>query len=516
MPYDPLGKTPEDLVADRAKARTDPFFLAEVLGYDFQPDVHKELFEQFVIPQPGVALADFAKTKNRLILWPRGHFKTSATVVAIVQIILNMPDVRILVMSATTKLTMNWVKEIRSHFNGKNPKSGLLNLFGRIWLTDKGNAMGFTVPTRVRMHLKDPTVAVASPKAVATGAHCDFFFADDLVNTANFRNPELQDKLEEDFSHFIPLLDPGGYTIVTGTRYTAADVYGRIIKRSGEWRISVKASYDENGVLLFPQRTLPDGRKIGFTREMLDQIEKDDPVTFNAQYMNRIFSANRQTFPLELLLSSVRSTKHEQYPKDHLCYFAVDLAESKKADSDHSVIAIGRRDSNGAIWIEDVVGNNWTPAQLVNALLALAIKYRPERVFVEKSPGSEFFAEYLRTVAREKGLNVRIEMVKMSNQRDAKYVRISSLESYFRNKRLFLCASIRDWERLEEEFTQFPKGRHDDRPDCIALLVNHLNQVAPLFPMTKFVTNSFVGIPGEDEDPTIGPGERMMGAGFVC
>jgi predicted phage terminase large subunit-like protein len=516
MPYSKAGKTIEELAADQRKAKTDPFFLAEVLGYDFQRDVHAELFEQFVIPQAGKALTDFSPVKNCLTLWPRGHFKTSATVVNIVQIILNMPDVRIMLMSATEALTKKWLAEIKSHFTGNNAKSGLLELFGhKYWQLTTGNAKAFTVPTRVRKHLKDPTVAVASPGAVATGSHCDFFFADDLVNTKNYRNIELQDKLEEDFSHFVPLLDPGGYTVVTGTRYSAFDVYGRMIKKGGEWKISVKAAYDEAGRLLFPEREVADGRKIGFTRAMLDLIEKDDQVTFNAQYMNRIFSANRQVFPHELILLSTRSNKHVGYPENHTCFFALDLAESSRAEADHSVIAIGRRDANGATWVDDVVGSNWTPAQTATVLLNLVIKHRPAVVFIQKSVGAETFAELVRQMAENHGIALRMDLVKISNQKDAKYIRIAALEGALRNKRLFFCSSIRDFERLEEEFTTFPKGRHDDRPDAIATLVSQLNQ-SPIYPRMRVTQGGWAGVPGEDPEFETSAGERVMGSGFVC
>lgn len=516
MAYQAEGKTAQELLDDQKRAKVDAFFLADVLGYDFQPDVHTELFEQFVIPKPGAALTDFSPDKKKLILWPRGHFKTSATVVTIVQIILNMPDVRIMLMSATVKLTKGWLAEIKSHFNGKNPKSGLLELFGPRWRVDKGNALAFTVPTRQRVHMRDATVAVATPKAVATGSHCDYFFADDLVNTANYRNIDLQDKLEEDFAHFVPLLDPGGYTLATGTRYSGFDVYGRFEKKAGEWKISLKASYDASGTLLFPQRALADGRKIGFTREILDAIEKDNAVTFNAQYMNRIFSANRQMFPQELILGAARSRKDPGFPADSFCYFSLDLAEEKKAESDHSVVVIGRRDTVGGTWIEDVIGSTWTPSQLATVLLNLVIKFRPAVIFIEKVMGALTFKAFAETLALEAGIDLRIEIIPMSNTKGAKYIKIGALESQFRNKRLFLCSSIRDWERLEEEFTQFPKGRHDDRPDAIATLVNHLSQVAPIRPALRSVHGAYVGMPGEEAEQVFSPGQRMLGADFVC
>ncbi len=506
----------QDKLARKEKAKTDFLYLANVLGYHFQDDVHADLFAQFFKVRKGVAMPNLSEMKNFLILWPRGHYKTSAIEVFIVHIILNMPDVRILIMSANVKLTKQWMAIIKGHFTGKNPQSKLLELFPKLRLVEKGNSLAFTVPTRTRQ-LKNATVSVASPKAVETGSHFDFLFADDLVNTTNYRNTDLQDKLEEDFNHFVPLLDPGGYTIVTGTRYSPSDVYGRIIKRGGSWHQTVKASYDQNGVMLFPQRTIEhfgETKVIGFTREQLDQFEKDDQVTFNAQYMNRIFTANRQTFPRELIYGCTRSTKHEGYPRNFSCYFSVDLAESAKSEADHSVIAIGRRDANGATWVEDVVGSNWTPSQFATVLLNKVIEKRPERIFIQKASGAETFAALLRVLAQQYGIEISIELVKISNQKDAKFIRISALEGEFRNNRLFLSAGIRDFERLEEEFTQFPKGRHDDRPDAIATLVGQLNHAMPVFPRMRILQGGLFGVPGEEPEQVAG--QNMLGFGFVC
>ena len=157
--------------------------------------------------------------------WPRGHFKTSAVVVDIVQAILNDPDLRLLIMQATLKLTKGWLKEIRSHFDGSNPKSRLLQLAPEFKALGK-NSEAFTVSARKRVHLKEATVTAASPRAVATGQHYDRMYADDLVNALNFRNVELQDKLESEFYHFLPLIEPGPRRAVkvTGTRYSFADI----------------------------------------------------------------------------------------------------------------------------------------------------------------------------------------------------------------------------------------------------------------------------------------------------
>jgi len=460
--------------------------LGQVLGYDFQEDVHRDLFAAFPQKRPGVALRDLSETKNRLILWPRGHFKTSAVVVEIVQTILNYPDVRILLMQGSLKLTKGWLSEIKSHFTGKNTKSKLKELFPEFCAEKLGTAEHFTVPARVRTHLKEATVTAASPKAVSTGQHYEAFYADDLVHAKNYLNVELLDKLETEFFHFVPLIDPGYYITVTGTRYSHADIYARIQKRNkGEWLVSIRPCYKEDGTLLFTLREAKDGRHIGFTPEMLAKFQEDDPETFSAQYLNQIVSAKNHIFPSELLMSCVRASSDKDFPIHSPAFFMIDLAEGGK-ESDHSVVTVGKSDGTGRVWIVDCVGSNFSPSALTTVVLQMVLKHRPVKVLIEKAAGATFFMEHLVMVGREKNIMVPAELLKSERQKGAKYVRIASLESAFRNKRIFLSAGIVDFERLEEEFTQFPRGRHDDRPDCIAMLYRSLTAQQPYSqPLTR-------------------------------
>ena len=103
------------IAADRERCKTDKQFLSEVLGYDFVPAVHAELWKQFFHYdelKPWAKQSDLAKI---LILWPRGHFKTTAVIVDIIQAILNFPDIRVLIMRGSIGITKAWLAEIKAH-----------------------------------------------------------------------------------------------------------------------------------------------------------------------------------------------------------------------------------------------------------------------------------------------------------------------------------------------------------------------------------------------------------------
>lgn len=507
----------------RAACKTDPFFLAGVLGYDFDKtrDVHEPLFDLLPKIKPGVSLRDLSEGKNRLILWPRGHYKSSAMIVYMVQLILNFPDIRILLMQANQRLGKLWLRELKSHFlthgvKAANQKSMLPDLFPEFCAPVLGTAMEFTVPARQRQHLPAATATVASTKAANTGQHYDVFFPDDLVNQQNYRNVELLDQLMSDFDLFTPLIDPGGYTFMTGTRYHAADIYGRIIRRNqGEWVVSVKGCsltgkwpITDDNELLFPVRETRDGRKIGFTRGILEKLWQDNPETFFAQYFNQIVAGHRQIFPEKLILSSVRASDDKAFPTHAPTVFFIDLAEGKRAESDHSVIAAGRQSGN-TVWITDCVGHTWSTYELAITLIVMTLKHRPVRIIVAKEPGAVHFVEYAKVLAREKGIVLPIALQeKASRHKDAKKIRIEALESRFRTKQLFLVAGIPNFDRLLEEFTQFPKGEHDDRPDAIAMLVEWFSQAFVEVPrgpkLPWFVTQETPAAASDDDSQMLG------------
>jgi predicted phage terminase large subunit-like protein len=493
----------------RQKCLDDPIFLGQCLGYDIQEDVHRELFDALE-----------TKKGKRLVLWQRGAFKTSCVVVYAVLRILRNPDIRILAMQAALKLTKLWVKEMRSHFDGTNAKSRMPELFPEFCGDKKalkGSDLGFTSPSRKRKHLKEATVTTASPRATQTGQHYDLMLFDDLVNTANFRNVELLDKLESEFYHFLPLLDPGGDVLVTGTRYSHADIYARIIAKDkgiSEWEISVKGCYKADGSLVFPQRTLADGRKIGFTPELLASLKRDDPEMFAPQYLNQVMMSKDQLFPRNVIMLATKSSQDKEYPNAAPCVMTVDLAESQKTTADSSVIAIGSADYRGRVWCKEMVGGQFSPHILAQTIIAMYFKWRPVKILVEKQPGAEFFGEFLRTLAREKGLHLPIDYIKVDRQKNAKTIRIAALENAFKTARLFLLAGLADYEKLSEELEQFPRGRHEDRPDCLALLFNALSAQVPFQPTLKRLSYIF-DVPHSTESPS-NTSFAPCGDGFVC
>jgi predicted phage terminase large subunit-like protein len=452
------------------------------LGYDFEPSTHRELFEQYPAFRADRPWADQFTKRDVLVLWPRGHFKTTAIVVVVVQAILVNPNIRVLLMQGTTKVTKNLLKEIASHFNSEARNSGLAKLFPDFCGDHRElgqTANEFTVPCRTRRQLAQATVTVASPRAVKTGQHYDLGIFDDLVNDQNYRSPVQLAKVEEDFNMCLPLIDPGCPRFVSGTRYAFGDLYENIIKKDqgkNLWTISVKTCWaDDPNHPRFPVKRTRDGRTVGFTREGLLQIMRDTPQMFASQYLNCPILESQQYITEKEMLASVVSPG--ALPPLSSAVIFVDLAVTDNVQSDDSVIMVGKVDGTGKMYVVDAWGKMATVSETALYLIALVLKHRPLKVCIENTHAAPYFVAYLQTVCREKGIAFPIEYLKLQRQFDAKNQRVQALCGHIRNRRFFFTAGLPGWEKLVKQILRFPKGRagHDDWPDTAALMCNHLS-----------------------------------------
>lgn len=265
-------------VATKAGDPDLPKSFVPILGMDFQDDPHTQLFKCFVQKRPGedMVLSDLeTQTKKRMILWPRGIFKTSAVIVDIVQSILNYPNVRICFLTGGDSLAKRQLTRIRNIFEKPTPRFKFLfpefcfrtirNIKVREFL-DKdetvpnpaawsdvqckiGTAHELTVPCRTKDIFAEPTFAISTARSVKAGSHFDLIYVDDLVNETNFRKTDALAKCYEDYLAVCPLLDPTGLMVVTGTRYSFGDTYERIQESAREeerlightiWKISIR------------------------------------------------------------------------------------------------------------------------------------------------------------------------------------------------------------------------------------------------------------------------------------
>jgi hypothetical protein len=493
IPKDLSKLKPEDLLAIRDRARSDRLFLANaVLNYDFIQEVHGELFETLPQWDPTKPWAQQPGAKKRLILWSRGFYKTTAVIVTIIQLILNFPDVRVMLMQSTMRTTQSLLREIVAHFMSDALGSRLAELFPEFCGDKKAlksTASAFTVPARKRKQLKEATVTCFSEKASKTGQHADILFADDLVTLENYRSPKKMEGVRANFYGAYPLLDPPQYIVVTGTRYSHTDLYIGIIKADAtkrEWTVSVKTCYLDDGKgLRFPQQLKRNGEYMGFTHEILTSIRDADPEFFCSQYLNQPASTASQQFTGEML--DGRLIDPRQVPETLSAPILFFDMSSGGANGDDSVILLASTDHLGKVYVTFVRGGKWSTHEKYSHLMHVMLRdpnpaTRPQQILLEKSAAGKIFVDAFRDHLAYKGLYLPIDFLEADVQADAKKVRVEALKPQFNQNRVFFVRGLEAWPKIREQFDEWTgeKGNPDDYPDTVALAVQYFTKNVPL------------------------------------
>ncbi len=122
--------------------------------------------------------------------------------------------------------------------------------------------------------------------------------------------------LLEDYNFLEPLLNPGGYIIVTGTRYIFDDPYEQIQKKAelemaelgkSIWKFSIKNCWkngDKSQGPFFPATKTVKGKPIGQSMEFLEGMRRQlGDEMFSCQYENSPIISGDTSFTDELIAS---------------------------------------------------------------------------------------------------------------------------------------------------------------------------------------------------------------------
>lgn len=166
-------------------------------------------------------------TKRKLIVMPRGTFKSSIGVVGYsIWRLLSDPNLRILIDSEKYDNSKNFIREIK----GKLEDEKLASLFGE-FKSDKNWSEGsITIKQRTKVR-KESSVTASGVSANKTGQHYDLIICDDMNSDKNSGTKEACQKIVDHYRLNTSILEPGGTMVVIGTRYSANDLIQFIIDK---------------------------------------------------------------------------------------------------------------------------------------------------------------------------------------------------------------------------------------------------------------------------------------------
>lgn len=458
--------------------------------------------------------------RRRLILFSRGHLKTSVNVQThSIQWILNYPDIAIAIFQSNIEKAEAIVGEIKHHFQ-YNVK--LRNLFPELCPQkgiDNFGTMGqFTIPGRDPMVTrKEPTMMALSIDKGTAGYHFDLMKFSDIVEPENSKTKDRCQAIKDSFYMAENLLvSPVFWIDVEGTRYTFDDLYGELMDRYMEdkkrgvepkYQIFVAGCFKKKTPDGKPQKFTPEefdypdlldenGKRIPwwpkdrtgaprFPLEHLEEMERNNPYIFSSQMLNNPQGGidGRTIFPLELF-SYLSIDKFKTQIRMASYEMLIDTAETVGPRSNYSVITVGGFDGGGCAWIRFIKHGKFTSSELIDHMFTLYKRFKPGVVKIEETAFVRGLKAMIYREMETRGIWLPLEFIKRENQL-SKTERIErTLEPWYRkglikfvspqhsDKTVKLTKEDEEYmaalQHLQKELKTFPLGQSDDILDTIA------------------------------------------------
>ena len=177
---------------------------------------------------PICELLEDRECKQKLIICPRGSFKSSLCVVAYsIWSLLKDPNLRIMIDSELYTNSKNFIREIKAHLQSETFTYFFGDHVGPLWTEGE-----IIIKTRTK-NLKEPSIQAAGIGTVKVGQHCDIILFDDLNSNQNSATTAGQQKVIDHYKYMLAVLEPQGEVVVTATRYASLDLPGFIIEEAG-------------------------------------------------------------------------------------------------------------------------------------------------------------------------------------------------------------------------------------------------------------------------------------------
>ena len=497
-----------NFLALRHKARTDPWYLmGDILGYrDIEREVHGPIID--AMPKfyggkdvlltngslqytPTVPLWEMTGKRKRLILYPRGHLKTSVISQAgTIQWILNYPhDIRILITTATGDLSALILSEIKSHFQYNERFRFLFpDYCPQKSIKDWGNAEQFSVLNRNKAAKRETTCSVSSIGKSVTGKHFEVLVCSDMVDEQNSKTPGGIREAIDHFQHMDPLLErkkvaaesglPNhGWVTVEGTSYAFADLYSKIIESQGfritSFGLGTETQQSDEWTILHgaaevdpkAQTTLWPSR---FPWSELKKIERTmGPSLYSSQYLNKPMS-DEGGLCREDQIGFFNADVYRQVRAQLRIHATVDLAGMEAASKgDFSVLTVAGYDRDGRCYVLDIRRGHFTPTEVIGHIFDIHSRYSPFDIKIEKDAHARVLGHFLARECQKRQIFPNIVEIRRDN-RTSKVQRIKGLEPWFHSKIIRFYDQIECKTDLVREIVEFPSSRNDDILDTIA------------------------------------------------
>ena len=541
-----LGITDIELVIRaRFLAQTNLFFLCKLLGYkDMSSEqylwkdgtyhnTHEEICNDFFVRKDPTkpTFKVFADTynaavdkKERLLLVPRGGFKSTMNMCDCIQWVISFPEVTILVLSGVLSLANSFVSQIKKHFTlvetndatwattlglkkpfmPKTLDDGTPFVFQALFAEhcipeDDGRANVFQTRASAATTSPEPTLFSASIEQSLTGFHVCVLKLDDVVTNENSQTVERLKNINKQISINQAMLHPYGFYDKIGTWYDSEDTYGQDIKNAKR--------YEEDGES-FPMKIYlrpcwwptEEAIKLGkieeemvasdyhlwfnqpgqLTYEFLRNKKKTDPY-FAIKYLNDPTQMHVIKFPRELLVR--KTIPAIEVPGTGMIVTCVDTAYSTKTWADYTVI-ITALIYGGRFFVIDMKRGRYDEYTLPAMIASTAAQWKPKQICIEESGAIKYIAREVYREMDKLKVRVPIRLVPLGqgSKKNSKQVKAGPVLRFLGDDRLKFVNTCPQLEELYDELSKFGTAAslHDDIVDALAIMVNEFSSYADI------------------------------------
>jgi predicted phage terminase large subunit-like protein len=481
--------------------------------------------------------------KERLLLVPRGGFKSSIDMADVVQWVICFPEVTILILTGVLDLAKDFVKEIKSHFEleddiekgvqdtffGSGKKSykprTLLNdtpsmfqiLFPEHCIPkEDGKATEFQTPASSLIQ-KECTVFAASIDQNLSGWHVGVLKLDDVVTNENSRTVDRIRNINKQVSINNAMLHPYGFYDKIGTWYDSEDTYGQDIKhiekclKDGEdvpMQVYLRPAWWPNEAAVkagkIEEEMVESDWEFWFnepgqlTYKFLRGKKIADPEGFAIKYLNDPLQAHRVKFPRELLIR--RTIPATMLPQQGMIVTCVDTAYSTKSWADYTVILTALI-YGGRFYIIDMKRGRYDEFVLPQIIAATANQWKPKRICIEDSVGVKWLGREIYKEMDKLRVRVPIEFVPLGqgNKANAKEQKAKPVLRYLGDERLIFVNQCPSLEELYTELEKFGTAActHDDIVSALSILVMQFAAYADMEGKVTAAQTNFIANPTE-------------------
>lgn len=313
-------------------------------------------------------------------------------------------------------------------------------------------------------------VGVGGP---TTGRGANLMIIDDPIkDRAEAESSTIRKRIQEWFSSVVRTrIEPDGVCVITHTRWHEDDLIGYVLREAlhEDWHIvnfPAILTHDGNESALWPERFPLDTLKS--IRQTLSQRD------WSALYMQSPIAIGGNVFKREHMLFYDNRTGQGMNK-----YMLVDPANSKRPDSDYTVIWVIGANNDGNLYVLDLVRDRLNVAEREKMIFEMHRKWKPLLVAYEQY-GMQLDAEWLKHSMNTYNYRFRLESVGGSMKKED---RIMRLLPYFEEGRILfphkLHKTMSDGitydliqQFVEEELLNFPASRHDDMLDALSRILD--------------------------------------------